>query len=116
MCPITKLLRILLKATIESLNSDTLLLESQNGRQSLNPLYSLPTTNKICNHLSSLLDVHCQSPWEAIFNVYELPSIELIIRYLHGATDFPTKSTWLKVIRKGNFLTWPLVSKFFPES
>ena len=40
---------------------------------------------------------------------------------MHGAAGFQTKNTWLKVIRKGNFLTWPLVNvknvnKYFPES
>ena len=37
------------------------------------------------------------------------------------AAVFPTKSIWLKAIRKGNFLSWPLinvknVNKYFPES
>jgi hypothetical protein len=34
---------------------------------------------------------------------------------------FPTKASWLKAIRKGNYLSWPLinvknVAKYFPES
>ena len=120
-CPITRLWRIPLKATIESLNSDTLLLDSKNGQQSLNPLYIVPTTKEVCNHLSSLLDTNRPPTREAINNVYELPSIKPTIRYLHGAAGFPTKSTWLNAIRKGNFLTWPLVNvknvnKYFPES
>ena len=58
---------------------------------------------------------------DTIFNVYKLPSIEQSIRYLHAAAGFPTKSTWLKAIRCGNFSTWPLinvknVNKHFPES
>ena len=61
------------------------------------------------------------SPSEAIKNVYELPSIEPSISYLHGATGFPTKLNWLKAIRNGSYLSWPLVNvknvnKFFPES
>ena len=60
-------------------------------------------------------------PAEVINNVYELPNIEPAIRYLHGAAGFPTKATWLKAIRKGSYLSWPLVnvknsSKYFPES
>ena len=47
---------------------------------------------------------------EAINNVYELPSIERAVRYLHGAAGFPTKATWLSAIRKGNYLTWPLIN------
>ena len=96
-------------------------LNSQNGHQLLNPLYCVPTTNKVCNHLSSLLDVNCLSPREAIDNVYKIPNIESTIRYLYGTVGFPTNSTWLKAICKGNFPTWPLVnvknvSKFSPES
>ena len=47
---------------------------------------------------------------EAINNFYKLPSIELEIRYLHGAAGFPTKSTWIKSIRKGNYLKWSLIN------
>eukprot|EP01082_Thalassiosira_pseudonana_P012372 g11214.t1 g11214 contig5:382941-386300(-) len=51
----------------------------------------------------------------------ELPSTEQAIRYLHAAAGFPPKTTWLKAIRAGNFVTWPGISaesvyKFFPES
>ena len=58
---------------------------------------------------------------EYLHNVYELPSVEPTIRYLHGAAGFPTKTSWLKAIRKGNYLSWPLinvknVAKYFPES
>ena len=58
---------------------------------------------------------------EAIHNVYELPSIERTIRYLHAAAGFPTKATWIKSIRNGNYLTWPLITvkifnKYFLES
>ena len=58
---------------------------------------------------------------DTIGNVYELPSIEQTIRYLHAAAGFPTKTTWLKATRKGNYNTWPLltvknVNKHFPES
>ena len=61
------------------------------------------------------------SPKEEIHNVYELPSIERTIRYFHAAAGFPIKYTWIKSIRNGNYLTWPLttvtnVHKHFPES
>jgi len=34
---------------------------------------------------------------------------------------FPTKTSWLKAIRKGNYLSWPLINvknitKYFSES
>ena len=52
--------------------------------------------------------------------VYELPGIENAVRYLHAAAGFPTKATWLKAKRKGNYLSWPIinvknVNKNFPE-
>ena len=50
------------------------------------------------------------SPSEAINNVYEFPSIKPAIRYLHGAAGFPTKATWIKAIRNGSYLSWPLVN------
>ena len=58
---------------------------------------------------------------EAIQNVYKLGGIESAVRYLHAAAGFPTKATWLKSIRNGNYLTWTLITiknvhKYFPES
>ena len=119
-CPQTGLWRIPLQDNIKNLNTDTILLDSKDGRQSLNAMYTIPSTEKVLDRLSILLD---QRPniKEALHNVYDLPSIEPAIRYLHAAAGFPTKATWLKAIRKGNYLTWPLltvknVHKFFPES
>ena len=58
---------------------------------------------------------------DTIGNVYELPSIEQTIRYLHEAAGLPTKTTWLKATRKGNYNTWTLLTvknfnKCFAES
>ena len=41
--------------------------------------------------------------------------------YLHAASGYPTKATWLKAIKSGNFATLPRVivknvNKYFPES
>ena len=70
-------------------------------------------------HINALRDR--PPPSHAINHVYKLPSVEPAIRYLHGAAGFPTKYTWLKAIRKGNFLSWPLINvkninKYFPAS
>eukprot|EP00804_Cyclotella_cryptica_P009053 CCRYP_003151-RA/>CCRYP_003151-RA protein AED:0.23 eAED:0.28 QI:0/0/0/1/0/0/3/0/973 len=53
--------------------------------------------------------------------MFPLCHIEQSIRYLHAAAGFPTKSTWLAAIRKGNYSTWPLITvksvhKHFPQS
>ena len=55
-------------------------------------------------------DPPTSSPDEAIHNVYELLSIERTICYLHAEAGFPTKSTWIKIIRNSNYLTWPLIT------
>ena len=62
-----------------------------------------------------------KSSEEAINNVYELPSTEQVVRYLHACAGFPTKTTWIKAIRAGNYATWPhltvkAVQQHFPES
>ena len=42
---------------------------------------------------------------ESVNNVYELPSTKEIVRYLHACAGFPTKSTWIKAIKGGNYVT-----------
>jgi hypothetical protein len=41
--------------------------------------------------------------------------------YLHAAAGFPTKDTWIAVVKAGNFATWPglteqSIKRHFPES
>ena len=47
---------------------------------------------------------------DTINNIYELPIIGRAVWYLHASTGFPTKATWIKSIRKGNYLSWPLIT------
>ena len=68
-----------------------LFLDYLGGRQSLNSLFTVPTTESVLAHLQMLLDKGPDTK-EAIHNVYDLPSIELVIRYLHAAAAFPEKS------------------------
>ena len=81
-----------------------------------------PSTRCMSSRMSALcLGTLTPCASNAINHVYELPSVEPDIRYLHAAAGFPTKATWLKAIRKGNFLSWPIknvmnVHKYFPES
>ena len=54
-------------------------------------------------------------------NVYELPSIGKGIKWMHAVCGYPVKSTWMKSIRSGNFVGWPLltvenVHKHYPET
>eukprot|EP00804_Cyclotella_cryptica_P011576 CCRYP_012089-RA/>CCRYP_012089-RA protein AED:0.20 eAED:0.20 QI:0/0/0/1/1/1/3/0/784 len=116
-CPRTGLWRIPLHPVTVNDNTDTLILDSKCGLQSTQPRYHVPTPTHIREHLQASL----QCNTDHILNVYELPSIEQSIRYLHAAAGFPTKSTWLAAIRKGNYSTWPLITvknvhKHFPQS
>ena len=119
-CPKTKLWRVPLTNHIANINTDTLLLDSPSGMDSLNAAYTVPSTESICDKLQILLR-QAPNPNEAINNVYDIPSVEPAIRYLHAAAGYPTKRTWVKAIAKGNYISWPLltvknVNKYFPES
>ena len=119
-CSKSELWRILLQANITNINTDTLLLNSPDGRQSLNSLFTVPTTETVLDHLQILPDERPDTK-EVIHHIYDLPSIEPAIQYLHTAVSFPIKATWLDAIQNGNFSTWPLiyvknVKKCFPES
>ena len=52
---------------------------------------------------------------------YDLPSVSQTVRYLHAAAGYPTKDTWIKAIKAGNYISWPGLTataarKHFPES
>jgi len=54
-------------------------------------------------------------------SVYDLPSTEQAIKWMHAVCGYPVKSTWLKAIKAGNFIGWPLVNeknvrKYYPET
>jgi hypothetical protein len=43
------------------------------------------------------------------------------IKYLHAAAGFPTKDTWVKAIKSGNYVSWSgltvdVVNIYFPEA
>ena len=58
-CPIIELWRIQLKATIHNLKQDTLVLDSPNGQESLNLLYTIPISKEVCNNIEVLLNKEC---------------------------------------------------------
>eukprot|EP00804_Cyclotella_cryptica_P013348 CCRYP_005123-RA/>CCRYP_005123-RA protein AED:0.24 eAED:0.24 QI:0/0/0/1/1/1/2/0/905 len=54
-------------------------------------------------------------------SVYDLPSTEQAIKWMHAVCGYPVKSTWLKAVKAGNFIGWPLlteknVRKYYPET
>jgi hypothetical protein len=54
-------------------------------------------------------------------SVYNLPSSEQAIKWMHAVCGYPVKLTWLKAIKAGNCIGWPMlternVQKYFPET
>ncbi|KAL7502572.1 hypothetical protein ACHAXN_003578 [Cyclotella atomus] len=54
-------------------------------------------------------------------SVYDLPSVEQAIKWMHAVCGFPVKSTWIKAVKAGNFVGWPLlteknIAKYYPET
>ena len=72
-------------------------------------MYEVPQTYALLEHLSVFVQDRTP-PLETVNNLYKLPIIEPAVRYLHSATGLPTKRTWIKDIRKGNYLSWPLIN------
>jgi len=54
-------------------------------------------------------------------SVYDLPSTEQAIKWMHAVCGYPVKSTWIKAIKAGNYVGWPMlternVQKYYPET
>jgi hypothetical protein len=94
--------------TVRNENTDTLFLNHPQKHESLNAAYTVEFTSITRAYIDSALSVACGN--EYIHNVYELPSIEPTIRYLHATAGFPTKESWLRAIRQGNYNSWPLIN------
>ena len=97
----------------------TILLNVPTGHESLNSLYTVPTTASVLAPIEAFNSNKVAG--ETINNMYELPSLVRAVRYLHADAGFPTKATWLKSIRNGNYPTWPRltihnVNRHFLES
>ncbi len=44
-------------------------------------------------------------------NVYDLPSNEQASKWMHAVCGYPVKSTWLKAIKAGNYVGWPMLTE-----
>jgi hypothetical protein len=54
-------------------------------------------------------------------SIYDLPSTEQAIKWMHAVCGYPVKSTWLKAIKVGNYIGWPMltegnVNKYYTET
>jgi hypothetical protein len=43
-------------------------------------------------------------------SVYNLPTTKQAIKWMHAVCGYPVKSTWLKAVQAGNFISWPLLT------
>jgi hypothetical protein len=41
-------------------------------------------------------------------SVYDLPSMDQAIKWMHAVCRYPVKLTWLKAIKGGNYIGWPM--------
>ena len=58
---------------------------------------------------------------EAINAIFNLPSARQTFLWYHAAAGFPVKESFIKVVRNGNYATWPkltvtLINKYMPDS
>jgi hypothetical protein len=54
-------------------------------------------------------------------SIYDLPSTEQAIKWMHAVCGYPVQSAWLKGIKAGNYIGWPVltecnVNKYYPET
>jgi hypothetical protein len=54
-------------------------------------------------------------------SIYDFPSTKQVIKWMHGVCGYTVKSTWLKAIKAGNYVGWPMlmernVQKYYPEA
>jgi hypothetical protein len=54
-------------------------------------------------------------------SIYDLPSTEQAIKWMHAVCGYSVKSIWLKAIKAGNYIGWPMltecnVNKYYPEA
>lgn len=107
--PHAKLWKVLLYARINYLKTHDILFDGTTGTESLNLLYSVPSTTNLLNQSENFIHER-PSPLEAINYVYKIPIFDSALHYLHSAAGFTTKATWIKNIRMGNYFTWPLLT------
>ena len=91
-------------------------------RDPISKLWRVPLSDDAAKEQANVtIELSMEELKHVVNNLFELPSVEQAIRFVHACVGYPTKATWLKAIRKGNFVGWPMVTvsnvnKHFPES
>ena len=84
-------------------------------------IWQVPLKPVVCNNNTETMLIDLPNPEHAINSAYKFPSSEQLVRYLHACAVYPTKDTWMKAIRAGNYLSWPglttkKVNRNYPET
>jgi hypothetical protein len=61
------------------------------------------------------------APPKTLNVIFDLPSARETFLWYHASAGFPTKETFVDVVHKGNYATWPkltvtLINRYFPDS
>ncbi len=56
---------------------------------------------------------------QQVSSVYDIPSTKQAIKWMHAVCGYPVESMWLKAIKAGNYVGWPMlnernVQKYYP--
>ncbi len=62
-----------------------------------------------------------QKALRQVNSIYNIPYTEQAIKWMHAICGYPVKSTWLKAIKVGNYIGWPMlternVQKYYPKT
>ena len=83
--------------------------------------YRIPLVQNLGNWQLKQPTKHSKKYLQQANSVYDLPSTEEAIKWMHAVCGYPVKSTWLKAVKAGNYIGWPLlternVNKCYPET
>jgi len=91
------------------------------GKRDERGRYRIPLVQNRGNWQPKQPTKHSKKYIQQANSVYDLPSTEEAIKWMHAVCGYPVKSTWLKAIKAGSYIGWPLlteqnVNKNYPET
>ena len=73
--------------------------------------YQIPLIQRWGQWRSRKLSKAARTKLEQANSVYDLPSTEQTVKWMHALCGYPAKSTWIKAIKVGNFMGWPMLTE-----
>jgi len=80
------------------------------GKRDERGRYRIPLVQNQGNWQLRQLTKHSKKYLQQANSVYDLPSTEEAIKWMHAVRGYPVKSTWLKAVKAGNYIEWPLLT------